>query len=597
MARTTRPTRKLTFDALEAREVPATAVLTDGSLLITGTDNADTITVRQTATAITVSGVTGSFPRASVTTVRINALGGDDTIKLDVAGAAVTKPAVIRAGSGDDVINGGLGADYIDGESGNDHIFGAAGADKIAGDTGADVLSGGDGNDLIAGGAGNDVINGGNGTDRMWGGEGFDVIAGGAGHDHVYDDFAFWAVQVNDTDYVHHHIAGVADNSGFGWFDANMPDADLRRQARAAARNDFVGRAEAIALFEQATDGTDVNANEFNSLKNLVNTDQVKIDAPSRFFGQKIMNGDTANQWFTGGDSTRHALGNLSAGDTDDHLQKLIDKWFLGKDQPLAQNDTRTTTFEYREAKGQLFVGGASASDIDQGDVGDCYFMAGLGAIARKDPARITSMFTDNGDDTYTVRMFKDGQAQYVTVDKCLPVDPASGLFVFANNDTGKTVSDPTNELWVALAEKAYAQFNESGWTEQDGTNSYNGVGGAITGSDNGDGINGGTSDTAMRQIAGVHTDVGLTGVTSFADIKAKFDAGKAVTFSTGPLAPPDTRVVHSHVYIMTGYNATTRTITLRNPWSGTQTDQPAVLTLSYAAVQANFVAWASADV
>src|SRR4051794_1565390 len=158
MNRTTKARRKLGFDALEAREVPATAALTDGTLLITGTDQADTITVRQTATAIRVDGIAGSFARSAVTTVRINALGGDDTIKLNVAGAAVTKPAVIRAGSGDDVVNGGLGADYIDGEAGDDHIFGAAGADRIAGDTGADVLSGGDGNDLIAGGAGNDVI-------------------------------------------------------------------------------------------------------------------------------------------------------------------------------------------------------------------------------------------------------------------------------------------------------------------------------------------------------------------------------------------------------------------------------------------------------
>jgi Calpain family cysteine protease/RTX calcium-binding nonapeptide repeat (4 copies) len=596
MNRRYKPPTKLQFDALEAREVPATAVLTGGSLLITGTEGGDTIRVRQSATAITVDGVSGSFPLSQVTTVRVNGLGGNDAISLHMTGAGVTKPAVVLAGSGDDSVWGGLGADYIDGETGDDQIFGDAGADKIAGDTGADVLTGGDGNDSIAGGDGNDIINGGTGVDHMWGGAGFDVISGGAGHDHVYDDLAFWAVQVNDTDYVHHHILGFADNSGFGWFDANMSDGDLRREARASARNNFLGRAEMISLFEQATDGADVNNNEFNSLKNLVNTDQVNFDAPSRFFGQKIMNGDSANQWFTGGGSTRHALGNLSAGDTDDHLQKLIDKWFLGKDQPMAKNDTRTTTFGYQEAKGQLFVGGASANDIDQGDVGDCYFMAGLGAIARKDAARITNMFTDNGDGTYTVRLFHDGKAEYVTVDKCLPVDD-HGFFEFANNSSGKKSSDPTNELWVALAEKAYAQFNESGWIEQDGTNSYNGVGGAITGTDNSDGINGGHSDTAMRQIAGVHTDVGPTATTSFADIRAKFDAGKAVTFSTGPLAPPDSRVVSSHVYIMTGYNATTKTITLRNPWAGTQTDQPAILTLSYSAVQSNFLAWASADV
>ena len=593
MRRPTRPPTRLRFDGLEAREVPATAALTDGTLLITGTDQADTITVRQTATAIRVDGIAGSFARSAVSTVRINALGGNDTIRLDVAGAAVTRPAVVRAGSGDDSVRGGLGADYIDGEAGNDHIFGDAGADKIAGDTGADVLTGGSGNDSIAGGAGNDVINGDAGVDHLWGGDGFDVIAGGSGRDHVYDDFAFWAVQVTDADYVHHHILGVADNSGFGWFDANMPDADLRRQARAAARNNFVGRAETIALFEQATDGTDVNASEFASLKNLVNTDQVRIDAASRYFGQRIMNGDRANQWYTGGSGTRHALGDLHAGDANDKMQTLIDKWFLGKDHPMAKSLDRAAVFGYQPAAGRLFVDGPSADDVRQVNVNDCYWLAGLGAVARQNPQRIRDMFTANGDGTWTVRLYHDGHPEYVTVDNQLPVDE-NGRFVFAN--AGGEATFIGNELWVRLAEKAYAQFNESGWTGQDGTNSYNGVGGAVpTGQENHDGINFGPAGTALTQITGKGTSSGPTGLTSFADIKAKFDAGKAIVFNT-PDDPPSVAVVGNHVYVMVGYDAAHQRITLRNPW-GAGASQPELLTFRFPAVQANFSGWVAGDV
>ena len=39
-----------------------------------------------------------------------------------------------------------------------------------------------------------------------------------------------------------------------------------------------------------------------------------------------------------------------------------------------------------------------------------------------------------------------------------LPTD-SSGAFVYA--DMGMMSSDPTNTLWIPLAEKAYVEFNE----------------------------------------------------------------------------------------------------------------------------------------
>ena len=71
--------------------------------------------------------------------------------------------------------------------------------------------------------------------------------------------------------------------------------------------------------------------------------------------------------------------------------------------------------------------------------------MAALAEIAYRSPATITSMFIVNGDGTYTVRFYNNGKADYVTVDSQLP----SGYASIAN------------ELWVGLAEKAWAQFYE----------------------------------------------------------------------------------------------------------------------------------------
>jgi hypothetical protein len=195
--------------------------------------------------------------------------------------------------------------------------------------------------------------------------------------------------------------------------------------------------------------------------------------------------------------------------------------------------------------------------------MGDCYFLSALGAVARQDPARIAGMFTDNGDGSYTVRLYKDGHAEYVTVDRRLPVND-DGKFVFANK--GGRATDAGNELWVALAEKAYAQFNESGWTGQDGTNSHNGLGGPVPkGEPNHDGLNYGSLTTPLTQITNASVSLGLTGMASFADLRTAFAAGKAVTAIT-PDDPPDGNVVGNHVYAMVGCDATRHTITLRNP-------------------------------
>ena len=130
-------------------------------------------------------------------------------------------------------------------------------------------------------------------------------------------------------------------------------------------------------------------------------------------------------------------------------------------------------------------------TDVVQGDVGDCYFMANLAGVARTDPQAIMNMFTDNGDGTYTVRLFLKGQADYVTVDRDLPVN-VNGQFVFANS--GRLAASTTNVLWVALAEKAYVEFNASGTIAQDGTNTYQGIAG-------------GYANIAYAQITGTADD------------------------------------------------------------------------------------------
>lgn len=567
---------RLGVQALEAREVPTVVTLDAGILRVTGTDSAESITVRQSATHLTVDGEAGSWAVADVSEVWVEAFGGADTVSLQKTGAVVTKQAVVFGGAGDDKLHGGNGADHLDGGSGTDHLFGYGGNDRLAGDTGDDVMFGGSENDQLAGGGGKDILLGEGGTDRLDGGREFDSYLDVAAGENVHDDWGGWANNIVGSGYTHHQMLGVGVSSEFGWYDANTVDVGLRRDARAADRNGTIDRTEMIALLRSAGDSGSVSADELDDLKEVTANESIGMSAAVRNLSKKVVHGDRANQWFTGGVKPV-PLGNLAAGLSDDKLERLVGKWFLGTDRPLALSRGRTEVFEYKVAAGDLFVNGPTVEDINQGDVGDCYLLAAAGAITVQDPELIEATFTDNGDGTFTVRFFKDGKAEYVTVDRGLPVRDGgrtdADRLVFASE--GKAVFTESErrallltrnhpgafELWVPLLEKAYAQLNESGWTDQDGTNSYTGVNASTTG------LGGGAGDVAMRHLAGVSTTFHTFWFTTFGELKGAFDAGKAMTFATGEGLPVICPVVGPHEYIVTGYDATQQTIRLRNPW------------------------------
>ena len=133
-----------------------------------------------------------------------------------------------------------------------------------------------------------------------------------------------------------------------------------------------------------------------------------------------------------------------SAGSSSLQMEHLVNKWFLGLDRPTAGG-------AYRLTAGQLFVGGAAYTDINQGYLGDCYFVSTLAETALKNPGVIANMFITNGDGTYTVRFYNNGKPQYVTVDSYLPTD-ASGRLIYAG--IGSMYNNAGNELWVCARRK-----------------------------------------------------------------------------------------------------------------------------------------------
>jgi Ca2+-binding RTX toxin-like protein len=161
----------------------ASAVITDGVLVVNGTINDDRINVEQLGNKFAVyfdGDRLGEFQRRDVTSIRISGYQGDDRLYLS---KSITINSAVYGGSGNDTIFGSNGNNELHGDAGDDILFGGNGADRLFGDDGNDWLFGGNGADSLSGGAGNDWLFGENGADWLDGGEGDDGLFGGNGID------------------------------------------------------------------------------------------------------------------------------------------------------------------------------------------------------------------------------------------------------------------------------------------------------------------------------------------------------------------------------------------------------------------------------
>lgn len=592
-----------TIPFLPSVNTPATQLMAgvdSGTLYIRGTDKADTITLRQVNNAITIDRLTGSFNTADFQNIIIRSFGGADTINLKseaVKGQqAITKATKIWTGAGADEVTGGRGNDTIFTEAGNDKVWanygddvvdggadddelhGGFGYDKVFGDIGADKLWGDDNDDYLVGGDAVDYLYGGRGYDRLDGSLGYDYLYGQEDYDYLQDDSAL----KSDTG------SNFLSNNPFvcGWFDRNMVDAALRSEARADYANNFaISRNEMMDIFRAAEDGYTIDSTEFADLEHLIDNTSVVMPDYVRGLADSIVNYDLANFEYQG--TYLGGPGHLAAGDSSDKLEKLVNKWFLGLDRPVAQiphSDGTMQNVNYQFVQGSLFQDGISYTDIHQGMVGDCYLLAALGTLAQQSPSTIRNMFIDNGDNTFTVRFYHDGVPHFVTVDRFLPIwgdgDDSSPYASF-----GTDKDDATNELWVALVEKAYVQLSESGWIGQNDVNSYS----AITE---------GYSVAPMVHLTGwdarlaIATDPSTIPFTSDQIIN-KLNSGKLLALGSAD-APAISNIVGNHAYAVVGYDATTGKFKLFNPWNNGApgSTYPTMLDLTWSELVANFKNW-----
>ena len=377
---------------------------------------------------------------------------------------------------------------------------------------------------------------------------------------------------------------GTDDSDAFkASFLSELQNGTIRTEvADVLGANDSLNYQGMLQVLDAAAVGG-MTASKFGTLETLVSlmneADGISTSAYVENVSHSLIDGNPANAHWTGGASTPIALGDLSATSTQTQVDDLIGKWFLGTDLPsIDLKGSGEATYQAYNAP--LFGLGRPPGylDVNQGHLGDCWFVATLAEVALQNPSAIESMITNNGNGTYGVRFFLDGTPEFVTVNDELPTAShplwANGSSLeFANGADG----EPS---WAELVEKAFVQLSVE-------PNAVHGeLGLAVNAYE---AIAGGFPQDALQEITD-QSSVTIHArhlVADAATIGSAFKSGEEVELSTGTLAKGyHGDLVEDHVFEVIGYSASTESFTLHNPW-GSASSEPMTFTLSVQALAA----------
>lgn len=216
----------------------------------------------------------------------------------------------------------------------------------------------------------------------------------------------------------------------------------------------------------------------------------------------------------------------------------------------IADPSTRSGHTYKRFAENTLFsAAGPVMSDVRQGGLGDCYFLAGLAAIAGDNPHAIRQNVVDFEDGTFGVRLGNN----FYRVDDDLPVYSALSI------TPAYAKLGAENSMWVAVYEKAFAHYRY-------GQNSYGSIEGGW-----GVEVNRafGSAAPGARSLTGYASAAAIAN-----DLYLRWSSGQAVTIGfLGERTPGvgTAPLVMGHMYtvarVIRNASGVVTSIVLRNPW------------------------------
>jgi hypothetical protein len=198
-----------------------------------------------------------------------------------------------------------------------------------------------------------------------------------------------------------------------------------------------------------------------------------------------------------------------------------------------------------RLSNASLWGTGPTMSDVNQGQVADCFLVGPLQTLAYSDPQGLQEMAVDLGDGTYAVQFKRGGTTTYVRVDGELPANgPYANGLMYAHPGT-------SGDIWAAILEKAYAEFDTGAWN-------YNSLSFGYFG-------------TVLSDLGVAYSSFGATAPnTLFNIISNGVNSGKGVTVGTNSNIIGGAPLIGDHTYTVTAAwedSSGTEWVTLRNPW------------------------------
>ncbi|HEY0237579.1 MAG TPA: C2 family cysteine protease [Friedmanniella sp.] len=228
-----------------------------------------------------------------------------------------------------------------------------------------------------------------------------------------------------------------------------------------------------------------------------------------------------------------------------------------------------------RRALVQLDPATIDGEGLSQGKAEDCWFLAGLGAVAAVDIETVRRNIRVNENGTCTVTIYRDGLPVEVTVSGYVPMEAGAAPCAGQQSSDGRR--DPS---WVSIYEKAAAQVLGNG---------------AFAG------LRAGRPGTGISAVTGIPTDTVKTSATGWTS-PSWWRSGSSTLETIGHamadgrpvsaivlLNGTDDEIAPWHVYYVTGIED--GLIVVRNPWGRSRDGVLAELRLTEAEFDATF-AW-----